>query len=198
MGIGHWLSVTFTHFPLWQVGIEVGLWWEIPEPFSISQSGSAALFIMSTRTCWEAPSGHSSGRWGVPLSWRVKHLISVQKKKIFNTSEEALKRFNVHIHSLWLQIWHTPVFLSPVKCQYWDDCPFQLRWPCCNILFCIHSVLPWIVFKLAHCHLGYCTVLPLHTDATVLSYYIYICSALLIVYNVMSISLFHRQIPSRP
>lgn len=121
-----------------------------------------------------------------------------KKKKKFNTSEEALKRFNVHIHSLWLQIWHTPVFLSPVKCQYWDDCPFQLRWPCCNILFCIHSVLPRIVFKLAHCHLGYCTVLPLHTDATVLSYYIYICSALLIVYNVMSISLFHRQIPSRP
>lgn len=81
-------------FPLWQVGVEVGPWWETTESFSISWSGSAALFIMSIRTCWEAPFGHSSGRWGVSPSWPIGHL-SCLHKNIFNTSREALKGLKV-------------------------------------------------------------------------------------------------------
>lgn len=85
---------------------------------------------MSTRTCWEAPFGHSSGGWGVSPSWPVGHLSSIHKN-IFNASKETLKGSEVsHVHSLWLKVWHTLMFLNPVKCKSWDGFPFQLTQPC--------------------------------------------------------------------
>lgn len=120
----------FYFFLIWQVGVEVGPWWETTESFSISWSGSAALFIMSTRTCWEAPFGHSSDRWGVSPSCPVGHLSSVHTN-IFTTSRETLEGLKVpQMHSLWLQVWRTLMFLDPVKCKSWGGFPFWLTWPC--------------------------------------------------------------------
>lgn len=189
----------FYSFPLWQVGVEVGPWWETTESSSISWSGSAALFIMSTRTCWEAPFGHSSDRWGVSLSWAVGHLGSLHKNIMTHTGK--LKGLKVpHIHSLWFQVWCTLVLLNPVKWKSWDGFPFQLTWPCHSTFYpSVNSVLPCIVFKLNPLyHFSYCTVLLVHTNLTVLSYYFCMHSALLIMPGLVSIFPLHRCILSSP
>lgn len=90
--------------------------------------------------------------------WHVGHLSSLHKN-IFNASIETLKGFKVpHVHSLWLEVCHTLMFLNPVKCKSWDGFSFQLPQPChCTfhpllILFFLESYLnlPTLPMELLH------------------------------------------------